>query len=762
MTHNPTPEQQAILDFVTARPENLIIEALAGAAKTSTLVMISHAVREPLLAIAFNKRIAVELADRLAPHATSKTLNALGHSQLRSIIGRSPKIDANKRRFILRELIDAQDPADREALYENFSDIHRAVAFGVSCGYVPTGTHPAAKRLMDDDEFFAHSDTEFTPLERAIIRNASLIAIDRAFEGQCDFDDQILIPTLWPCVFPKFSLVMIDEAQDLSALQHRMLRKIARKRLIAVGDKCHPEGTTVKVVRKLADSWNPAVYEDVPIEHLQVGDKLVGYSTEYSEFLYNRTVEGITCRPYEGQLITIDTGKEACDYTPNHICYADFSRLRNYTALYLMRKGAQWRCGIAAMEYGSASGPIKRARDESADALWILDVFRSRTDALQAEAIIHQAYGIPDVAFSASIQSSGYHNNDGLARLWDKISSRAGLADAACELLTAFGRELSYPIWTPEETYSTFKRPRTIHACNLLNGGLVLPYRGKKREQKSDWLPYKIYRREYSGNVYSLSVSHNHLYVADGIVTHNCQAIYGFRGAHEDSMSKLREEFSMEQLILSVSFRLPVNVAEHVRWRAPHIQSPEWAIPGEVRGLDTWNAATVPDGAAVICRNNAPLFSTALRFLRAGRKPQLLGNDVVKGLIQTMKKLSKDMTLPSEAALPLVNQWATQQRKRQKNKSSVDDKAECIRLFLEEEATLGLAIARAEHVANLTGNIVLTTGHKSKGLEWDDVFFLDEHLIDPERDPQADNLRYVISTRAKRRLTYITSEGYTA
>jgi DNA helicase-2/ATP-dependent DNA helicase PcrA len=476
MTLRPTPEQQSILDFVTSRSENLIIEALAGAAKTSTLVMISHAVREPLLAIAFNKRIAVELQDRLAPTATSKTLNALGHGQLRSIIGRNPSINANKRRFILREVIDSHDTEEREALYENFSDLHRAVSFGVSCGYVPTGTHPQAKRLMDDDEFFAHSDIDFTALERAVIRKASLISIDRAFEGQCDFDDQILIPTLWPCVFPRFSLVMIDEAQDLSALQHRMLRKIARKRLIAVGD------------------------------------------------------------------------------------------------------------------------------------------------------------------------------------------SR--------------------------------------------------------------------------------------------------QAIYGFRGAHEDSMTKLRQEFSMEQLILSVSFRLPTSVAEHVRWRAPHIQSPEWAVPGEVRALPEWRAADIPDGAAVICRNNAPLFSTALRFLRAGRKPQLIGNDVVKGLIQTMRKLSKDMTLPSADALPLLDRWAAQQRKRQRNGASVDDKAECIRLFLEEEETLGLAIARAEHVANLTGTIQLMTGHKSKGLEFDEVFFLDEHLIDPERDPQADNLRYVIATRAKRRLTYITGDGY--
>jgi len=52
------------------------------------------------------------------------------------------------------------------------------------------------------------------------------------------------------------------------------------------------------------------------------------------------------------------------------------------------------------------------------------------------------------------------------------------------------------------------------------------------------------------------------------------------------------------------------------------------------------------------------------------------------------------------------------------------------------------------------------TGHRSKGLEFPHVYFLDEHLINPERDPQANNLRYVIATRAQETLTYIKSDDY--
>jgi hypothetical protein len=555
---------------------------------------------------------------------------------------------------------------------------------------------------------------------------------------------------------------LVDEAQDLSALQHRMLRKIVgRGRLIAVGDSCHPEGTTVKVVRKIGNSWHSPVLEDVPVEDLCVGDIVVGYSTEYSAFLYNRTVQGITARPYSGDLITLDTGAEACDYTPNHICLVDLSPLRSHTALYLMRKGEQWRCGIAAMDYACASGPIKRARDEGADALWILETFPDRATALLAEALIHQAYGIPDIAFTQSIESGGYHNSDALARIWEEVVNRGAGVNAAHELLRKFNREIDYPIWTPAENYSTFKRPRTIRACNILPGGKVLPYRGKNREKRSDWVPYTLYRRHYTGNVYSFTISHNHLYVADGLVTHNCQAIYAFRQAHEDSMSKLREEFSMSTLTLSTTFRCPRAVAEHVRWRAPHITSPEWAKDGEVKTLDQWSHEDLPDHATIICRNNAPLFGMAIKLLIEGRRPFLYSNDIIATIVKDLKSLApKRLDTPRDDLIQRLEVWTKQNLKKYRNSPRVHDKAEAMRVFIESGDTLGEAIAAAEKVAASKGPITLITGHKSKGLEWDNVFFLDEHLLNPDRDPQANNLRYVIATRAKRSLTYVTSDNF--
>src|SRR5437868_5787027 len=76
----PTPEQQVIIDFACNSTQSMLINALAGSAKTSTLVMIANALPiQPVLCLAFNKKIAEEMTERLPGHVTSRTMNAIGH-----------------------------------------------------------------------------------------------------------------------------------------------------------------------------------------------------------------------------------------------------------------------------------------------------------------------------------------------------------------------------------------------------------------------------------------------------------------------------------------------------------------------------------------------------------------------------------------------------------------------------------------------------------------------------------------------------------
>lgn len=471
----PTQEQLDIVAAARDTSDNLLINALAGAAKTTTLVLIAEALKGTrTLCLAFNKKIAVEMQERLPDHCDSLTLNSLGHRVWSEVLGRRLHIDANKINTLLVGYIETlHDPDEKSAVWDEFSELVRAVSFGKQCGYIPDGYGRRGKPLMSDEEFRNHYDMEFSDFHWNIVREISWRSLNLAWDGVLDFDDQILMPTLFPAVFPRYPLVLVDEAQDLSALNHATLRKLVVKRLIAVGDPC--------------------------------------------------------------------------------------------------------------------------------------------------------------------------------------------------------------------------------------------------------------------------------------------QAIYGFRGAHEESMDLLRETFSMKEYTLSISFRCPKKVVEAARWRAPQMQYPEWALEGEVTSIQPWAVDDIPQNAAIICRNNAPLFSLAIRLLKHGRYAQILGNDVGRGLLKIIKKLGPKK-MPREALLTAIDQWAAQMKQKSRNPGLVDDKAECLRIFARQGKTLGDALAYAEHVFSCEGPIKLMTGHKSKGLEFDDVFILDRNLLADKGQDR--NLRYVMITRAKKRLTYIDSDQF--
>lgn len=476
MTFTPTPEQLAIIDAAANSSDNLLISALAGAAKTSTLVLIAEALpKTSMLCISFNKKIATEMKERLPSHCVSMTLNGLGHRVWGDTLGKRLNLNTKKNYELLTEEVDKLDNQDKQEAFERFGELLKAVAFGKSCGYLPDGEFPSAKPLFNDDEFRLHLEDEPTDLEWFLIRTVSLRSAKLAKEGVIDFDDQLLMPTVFPASFPQYPLVLVDEAQDLSRLNHAMISKFAKKRIIAVGDEC--------------------------------------------------------------------------------------------------------------------------------------------------------------------------------------------------------------------------------------------------------------------------------------------QSIYGFRGAHQNSMQLLRKTFSMRTLTLSISFRCPIAVVEAARWRAPHMQWPEWAKPGEVSSLPEWSAPLLTPGAAIICRNNAPLFAQAIRMLKAKVPPELVGNDIGKGLMKVMKKFG-DASLPIEEAEAKLAKWVARRLARARDPGPVYDQADCIRVFFEEADTLGQALTYAEHLFSMVGPIKLMTGHKAKGLEFDTVFFLDPFLC---RDTEQDkNLRYVIQTRAKEALYYVFSEGWQA
>lgn len=228
------------------------------------------------------------------------------------------------------------------------------------------------------------------------------------------------------------------------------------------------------------------------------------------------------------------------------------------------------------------------------------------------------------------------------------------------------------------------------------------------------------------------------------------QNIYAFRGAKQGGMQEAKAKYKMTECDLSTSFRCPQAIVENARWRVPHFK---WIKEGgNVRTLKQINSDSISDSSAIICRNNAPLFKLALQLLGSGRSVSVAGSDIGPKIIALMKKLG-DTEMSQVSLLSAISDWLAE--RLAKSSTSAQDLADCMRVFASFGATLGQAIAYAEHLFAQKGTIRLLTGHKAKGLEFETVYHLDSWLL---REGEQDmNLRYVIDTRSMNNLFYIDS-----
>jgi DNA helicase-2/ATP-dependent DNA helicase PcrA len=484
MTRNWTPEQSDIFDEVRDTDDNLMVEALAGAAKTTTLVELAKLLRGTTISLAFNKKIADEMQTRMPGNVQCKTLNSLGHGiWSQHLGGRRLQLSSSKLHHLtIEEIESVTEEEERKHLYETLGDLSRYIQGSKNLGHVPDvcakdmGTK--CSPIMTDQEFFDMLPEEPTPAQWEVMRRVLVRSFELSLEGKIDFADQLLMPSVIKCSFPIFSNVLVDEAQDLSELNHVMLSKLTKRRIIAVGD--------------------------------------------------------------------------------------------------------------------------------------------------------------------------------------------------------------------------------------------------------------------------------------------SLQAIYAFRGAHTEGMPLLRERFNMRTLHLSTTFRCPTAVCDHVRHHASRIQP--WANnpnnPGSVTYLKAWNLSDIPEGSAILCRNNAPLFRMALRMLKEGRRPNLWGRDVAASLVKVLESLGAINMKRAEALVALRRYQVEKEAKmkRQSAKEALAERVDCLLVFLENADSLGGAIALAKNVFNSEGKTDLATGHKAKGAEWENVFILDRGLLQDEG--QDLNLAYVLATRTKNHLTYINTDEY--
>jgi DNA helicase-2/ATP-dependent DNA helicase PcrA len=235
----PTAEQAAIIAAVRDTTDNIIVNALAGTGKTSTIEMVCHAVKNiPILYLAFNKRIVDEAAKRMPSHVECRTQNGLGHRVWAQATGKRLVVDSGKMRQILKNLISELPRKDQGEAWEDFSDTLKWISKAKRDGYVPEHWNGSYRPVFGTWAEFIDAQDDLLPSRQQtrLIQRALHQSIIAAYEGGIDFDDQIYMPVIFGGPWPKFPLVIVDEVQDQSPLNHEMMKRLVTQRFMGVGD----------------------------------------------------------------------------------------------------------------------------------------------------------------------------------------------------------------------------------------------------------------------------------------------------------------------------------------------------------------------------------------------------------------------------------------------------------------------------------------------------------------------------------------------
>jgi len=250
------------------------------------------------------------------------------------------------------------------------------------------------------------------------------------------------------------------------------------------------------------------------------------------------------------------------------------------------------------------------------------------------------------------------------------------------------------------------------------------------------------------------------------IVGDKNQAIYGFRGADSNSIEMFRQRLlktqrEISEFPLSITWRCPKSVVKEANRYVAEFNAPDFAEEGAVIVDAPFNPQR---NDMVLCRYNAPLVSAFYDLISQGKSAYVLGRDMTKGLITAVQKITKNNQMGVEEFEQLFQKdfAYNYQRLLNQNKENqamaLEDKRDCIMIFVKKATTVGGIIEEIKRVfdGNDEGEIMLSTVHKAKGLEADNVYILaTERMPHPYGNKEENNICYVAITRAKKNLFYV-------
>jgi superfamily I DNA/RNA helicase len=222
--------------------DHIMIEALAGSGKSTTIrwlaYLASQNVKPNAVFLAFNKKIADDLRDRLPSNFQARTLNSLGYEIVRKYLGGRVQVRTDKLWNILTDYFpfkgedEAVNKANRNLVFAAKKII------GLLKGTMTEATDENIVGLIAHHNLDVDSDMlpHILGAIPGIMEKCKAIALN---DKVIDFDDQIWLVNLLNLPTMKYDLVFVDESQDLNQAQIDMIMRLISNggRVVAVGDR---------------------------------------------------------------------------------------------------------------------------------------------------------------------------------------------------------------------------------------------------------------------------------------------------------------------------------------------------------------------------------------------------------------------------------------------------------------------------------------------------------------------------------------------
>ncbi len=171
----------------------------------------------------------------------------------------------------------------------------------------------------------------------------------------------------------------------------------------------------------------------------------------------------------------------------------------------------------------------------------------------------------------------------------------------------------------------------------------------------------------------------------------------------------------------------------------------------------------------VICRRNAPVLSMTYKLALAGIPATMRGRDIGKGMMSLVARLKPDNTTDLISKVERFRMQETARLRHQEASpsafESLNDRCDCLGQLAAQVDTLGSLEAFIGRVfdddATPDRQVVLSSVHRSKGLEAGTVYILDPATLPLIRRDSQDwqkqqerNICYIACTRSKHTLVF--------